>query len=152
PPRGSYDAAVSVAFGAVAFLASATLVAYVSDWFGLRIAPFAVLAASALAAAGTLAATRREVDSFRHESLAFVATSSAVFGWLLWIARPSFLPLGSGPDLTHHLALIDFIERCWCLPHDPNLAAVLGEMANYTPGIHLLAAIAGAWIGSDGFH
>jgi hypothetical protein len=143
---------VSLAFSVVSFFASAPLLAYVSDWFGVRIAPLAVLAAAALIGWWTFAATRRAVDSFRHESIAFVAISSTVFGWLLWLARPSFLPLGSGPDLTHHLALIDFIERCWCLPHDPNLAAALGEMANYTPGVHLLAALAGAWIGSDGFH
>ena len=75
----------------------------------------------------------------------------AVAGWLLWTARPAFLPPGHGPDLTHHLMLIDFIDRHWRLPHDPALEAYLGEFLQYTPGSHLLASLAGAWTGTSGF-
>ena len=32
------------------------------------------------------------------------------------------------------------------------LAAYLGEMVDYTPGFHLLAVLAGAWLKSDGLH
>ena len=60
--------------------------------------------------------------------------------------------MGGGPDLTHHLLLIDYIDRHWRLVHDPGVEAYLGEMVHYTPGSHLLASLAGAWTGSDGLH
>lgn len=72
-----------------------------------------------------------------------------LLGWILHLAWPALLPTGRGSDLTHHLLLTDYIERHWRLVHDPALAAVMGEMAHYTPGSHLLAALAGAWSGSD---
>jgi hypothetical protein len=62
------------------------------------------------------------------------------------------LPLGGGPDLTHQLQLIDYIQQQWRLVHDRTLAPYLGEMIDYTPGSHLLAALAGAWIRTDGLH
>jgi hypothetical protein len=143
---------VIVGFTAVVFLASAATVAYLTDGVGLSIAPFVVLVAAALAAAVVFIRLARLLPSDHTESKPFAAIVASILAWLLWLARPSFLPVGSGPDLTHHLALIDFIERGWRLPHDPLLAAVLGEMVNYTPGAHLLAAVAGAWTRTDGFH
>jgi hypothetical protein len=74
-----------------------------------------------------------------------------VFAWLLWIARPAFVPLGHGPDLTHHLLLVDVIERSWRLPHDPAMEGYLGEFFHYTPGAHLLTSLAGAWLRIGGF-
>jgi hypothetical protein len=143
---------VIVAFTAVVFLASAAIGAYLTDWIGLSIAPSVVLVASALTAAAVFISLRRSLPSEHTESIPFAATVVSILTWLMWLARPSFLPIGSGPDLTHHLALIDFVERGWRLPHDPLLAARLGEMVNYTPGAHLLAAMAGAWTRTDGFH
>src|SRR5439155_2461637 len=55
-------------------------------------------------------------------------------------------------DLAHHLMLVDYIERHWRLAHDPALGAVMGEMIDDTPGLHLLAAVTGAWTRTDGFH
>ncbi|MDO8681001.1 MAG: hypothetical protein Q7R30_20985 [Acidobacteriota bacterium] len=72
-----------------------------------------------------------------------------LLGWTLQLAWPALLPTGRGSDLTHHLLLTDYIERHWRLVHDPALAAVMGEMAHYTPGSHLLAALAGAWSGTN---
>jgi len=72
--------------------------------------------------------------------------------WLLWRARPELLPTGSGPDLVHHLALIDYIEQHWRLVHDVRLSEYLGEMVDYTPGFHLLAALVAAWIPGDALH
>ena len=72
-----------------------------------------------------------------------------LLGWILQLAWPELLPTGRGSDLTHHLLLTDYIERHWRLVHDPGLAAVMGEMAHYTPGSHLLAALAGVWSGTD---
>jgi hypothetical protein len=70
--------------------------------------------------------------------------------WLAWLARPYLLPLSTGPDLTHHLILIRYIEEHWRLVHDASVERFLGEMAQYTPGSHILAALAGAWSGTDG--
>ena len=36
--------------------------------------------------------------------------------------------------------------------HDPTLAAYLGEMIDYTPGSHLLAAMTAVWMKTDGLH
>ena len=139
------------AFIAIAFLATAPIVAYAMDWCGLGIRPFAVLPVSLAVAAGVSLPTRRALESDRDETFAFAAIVIAVLAWLLWLARPSLLPLGSGPDLAHHLLLIDYIERHAVLPHDPQLGAILGEMVSYTPGTHLLATLAGAWTRTDGF-
>jgi hypothetical protein len=136
---------------AVAFLAAAPIAAYVMDWCGLGIRPFAVLPLSLAVAAGVFVLTRRAVESDREETIAFAAIVVGVLAWLLWLARPSLLPLGSGPDLAHHLLLIDYIERHAALPHDPQLGAILGEMVSYTPGTHLLAMLAGAWTRTGGF-
>jgi hypothetical protein len=72
---------------------------------------------------------------------------AAVLAYFAW---PALLPPGRGPDLTHHLMLVDFLERNWRLP-DASAVAVMVEMAHYTPGVHLLAALAGSWSGTDGF-
>lgn len=138
------------ALTAVAFLAAAPIVAYVMDWCGLAIRPFAVLPLSLAVAAGAFLLMRREVQSDREATIAFAAIVAVVLTWFLWLARPSLLPLGSGPDLAHHLLLIDYIERHASLPHDPQLGAILGEMVSYTPGTHLLAALAGAWTRTGG--
>ena len=95
-------------------------------------------------AAGVFPLDATRVESDREETIAFAAIVAAVLAWLLWLARPSLLPLGSGPDLAHHLLLIDYIDRHAALPHDPQLGAILGEMVSYTPGTHLLATLAGA--------
>ncbi len=139
------------ALTAVAFLAAAPIVAYAMDWCGLGIRPFAVLPVSLAVAAGVFLLTRRAVESDRQETIAFATIVVAVLAWLLWLARPSLLPLGSGPDLAHHLLLIDYIERHAALPHDPQLGAILGEMVSYTPGTHLLATLAGVWTRTSGF-
>jgi hypothetical protein len=153
---------VPLAFSVVVFLACAPIVAYLADWCGLRIEPFVVLPAAALAAGVTFVCLRRAADRWvrtcpagdvpSSETATFLVIVSVLLAWLLWLARPSLLPPGSGPDLTHHLALVDYIEVHWRLPHDPQLAAVLGEMVNYTPGAHLLGALAGAWTRTDGLH
>jgi hypothetical protein len=88
----------------------------------------------------------------RTETVTFAGIVAITFIWLLWIARPSFFPLGGGPDLTHHLLLINYIETHWRLVHDPGVQEFLGEMVQYTPGSHILTALAGAWSRSSGLH
>ena len=70
----------------------------------------------------------------------------------MWRARPDFLPTGTGSDLAHHLALLAYLEQHGRLPHDAILGAYLGEMIDYTPGAHLLAVLAGAWLHRDALH
>ncbi len=136
----------------VSFFAAAMASAYAIDRIGLTIAPFVVLIIAIAAAAATFLLLRPVMHGDRGGTLAFFAIAAAVFAYLLWLARPTLLPIGGGPDLTHHLVLVDYIERQWRLVHDPALGAVMGEMADYTPGVHLLAALAGAWTRSDGLH
>src|SRR2546428_4514540 len=122
------------------------------DRIGLTIAPFVVLAVAVTLAVATFNALRPIGPDERGEEFAFAAIVAAVVAYLQWLARPALLPIGGGPDLTHHLMLVDYIERHWRLVHDPALGAVMGEMADYTPGLHLLAALAGAWTRTDGLH
>jgi hypothetical protein len=62
---------------------------------------------------------------------------------------PDLLPPGGASDLTHHLALVDVLARTGRLVTDPAAEAVLGEMAHYTPGIHLLIVVVAAVTGVD---
>src|SRR5262245_14060572 len=128
------------------------IAAYAIDRIGLTIAPLAVLVAALATASAVFVRLRPSPHADRAETLALGAIAASVLAYLLWLARPSLLPVGSGPDLTHHLVLVDYIERHWRLVHDPALGAVMGEMADYTPGVHLLAALAGAWARTDGLH
>ena len=90
--------------------------------------------------------------SHRQELIAFAAIVGAIFVWLLWLAWPTVLWVGGGPDITHHLVLIDYIERHWQLSRDVVSDPYLGDMVYYTPGSHLLIALAGAWTRTDGLH
>ncbi|HEV8345934.1 MAG TPA: hypothetical protein VGQ16_05145 [Vicinamibacterales bacterium] len=136
----------------VSFLATAMSAAYAVDRIGLTISPLAVLVVSIAAAAAVFTALKPTAHVERVETFAFAAIVSAVLAYLLWLARPALLPVGGGPDLAHHLMLVDYIERHWRLAHDPALGAVMGEMVDYTPGLHVLAVLAGAWTRTDGFH
>ena len=113
--------------------------------------PFALL--GAFAAAAVVVTMRLLRDTMRETgaSIASVVLLVTIGCWLLWLASPSLLPGGGGPDLAHHLLLVDYLERHWQLP-DATLVGVMGEMAHYTPGLHLLAALGGAWIRGDGLH
>jgi hypothetical protein len=144
--------AEAVAASALSFLASTIICAYVADWAGLAIAPFLILPPCAIAATATFLWLRRGDVREPGADIACGAIVAGVFAWLLWIAWPERLPVGSGPDLTHHLSLIDYIERHRRLVHDVALSTYLGEMVDYTPGLHLLAVLVGAWTGSDGLH
>lgn len=141
----------SVAVSLAAFLAAAVVIAYGEDAIGLALHPRAVLVLAALSAAIVAGAQWRDASPVAAEAIAFVAIAIGIAGWLLWLAWPHLLPIGSGPDLTHHLSLIAYIERTRRLVHDPAASASLGEMADYTPGSQLLAVLGGAWTQRDGF-
>lgn len=153
-----FTVAEAVAASVLSFLAAAILAAYAGDRAGLAIHPFGILAIALAAAAitarlksDTTPAVRLNADTM-YDVGVFIAIVGGVFASLLWLARPTFLPIGSGSDLTHHLLLIDYIERYRHLVHDAALGPYLGEMADYTAGAHLLAVFAGAWSGRDALH
>lgn len=136
----------------VSACAATILIAYACDVVRLPFTPLVVtpLAVVATGLVGWQLAAR--VRSGPSGLLGYLAVLSLLFGWLLWRAAPSFLPLGSQGDLTHHLQLVDYIERHWQLPRGDDVDRYLGEMAHYTPGLHTLAALAGWWLRSDGLH
>src|SRR5207244_5876404 len=145
--------AEAAAASALTFFASAIASAYAADWIGLPIVPVAILAVSSTAAIGVLVRLRRVAAPDRSAAATSAAIVAAVFAALLWRARRNLLlPTSSGPDLVHHLALIGYIEQHWRLVHDVRLSEYLGEMIDYTPGVHLIAALAGAWLRTDGLH
>jgi hypothetical protein len=130
-------------------LAAVPLWAYVMDAAGFSISPRFVLVASLITAAAMARALAPLVSGGLADLAAWAGVVLVLFGWILQLAWPALLPTGRGSDLTHHLLLTDYIERHWRLVHDAALAAVMGEMAHYTPGAHLLAVLAGVWSGTN---
>ena len=142
----------AVAASALSFLGAAIIAAYLVDWVGFPIAPFAILPLAAVGAGLSWIWARRRIVWDLEADVACALVFIGVLTWPLWIAWPALLPVGGGPDLTHHLLLIDYIERHWRLVHDAGLSTYLGEMVDYTPGLHVLAVLVGAWTRSDGLH
>ena len=135
---------------------------YVTDAVGFTISPAFVLVAALMTAAALARAlaplVRPTLDKPEGSSppvsgpadlAAFSGVVLVLLGWMLQLGWPALLPTGRGSDLTHHLLLTDYIERHWRLVHDPALAAVMGEMAHYTPGSHLLAVSDRCWSGTN---
>jgi len=114
----------------------------------LRILPAVVLVMAIVASLAAFRWMQRSATADRGAAAITAAVVGGSFAWLLWLARPELLPTGSGPDLVHHLALIGYIEQHWRLVHDLRLSEYLGEMIDYTPGVHLLGALGGAWLRS----
>jgi hypothetical protein len=134
----------------LALAAAPILVAYLLDLLGLPFPPWPMLAAALAAGTATVTVLRRGAVRAAADLWMWTALVAAVAAWLVWVARPALLPLSTGSDLTHHLLLIRYLEQHWRLVHDPGVGRYLGEMAQYTPGSHILAALAGAWSGTDG--
>jgi hypothetical protein len=145
---GSESIAVAFAGGAALIV----VVAYIGDRIGVAFTPVLMLAAGGISVASLLIALGRRAVWDPAETATFAGIVGGTFGWLLWIARPTLFPLGSGPDLTHHLLLINYIETHWTLVHDSRAQDFLGEMVQYTPGSHILTALAGAWSRTNGLH
>jgi hypothetical protein len=152
---GLWTRAEMAAASLVAGLVAAVLAAYLLDRLGVRIAPVLVLLVAVACSAATMVWWRRALlgaRAPRGDLAPFAAVVLGVLAALFWLGSPELLPPGSGSDLTHHLQLIDFIDRYGRLPHTAADAALVGNMINYTPGSHVLASMAGAWVRSDGLH
>ncbi len=116
-----------------------------------RILPYAVLGFAVATAVVLCLWLLRRAHRERADVFAAAVVFAGVLGWILYLGWPSLLPPGGGPDLAHHLTLVEYLDRRWQLP-DGSLAGVMNEMAHYTPGVHLLAVLAGAWTRTDGLH
>ena len=146
-PANTLLAVVLAGFAALA------VAGYALDLVNLPINP-PVLAVVALGAALTAYWRLHEprIESglaVAADLIAVVLIVGGVFAYVLWLAWPSLLPIADGPDLVHHLSLIHFIQRTHHLPRDPALTPYLGEMMTYTPGGHIIAAMAGEWFRID---
>src|SRR5882724_3483846 len=107
----------AVAASALSFIGAAIIAAYLVDWIGFPIAPFAILPVAAIGAGLSWIWARRRIVWDLEADVACALVFIGVLTWPLWIAWPALLPVGGGPDLTHHLLLIDYIERHWRLVH-----------------------------------
>ena len=133
------------------WLALAAVAGYLIDAAGLGVQPWPALGIALLLTGLGAVTPRRRVFNLADLS-ATIAIVVFVTATLLRLSWPSLVPPGRGPDLTHHLLLVDYIEQNHHLVHDRSLDGAMGEMAHYTPGAHLLAVMAGAWFGTDGLH
>lgn len=147
-----FTGAEVLAASTVTCIAALIGVAYLTGRTGTEITPtWPTLVAGGIAVA-IGRALGRQAQWRRREAGLHASVVIAVLSYLVWMAWPELLPLGSGPDLAHHLMLIDYLERHDHLVQGADAPAHLGEMAHYTPGLHLLAVIAGALTRTDGFH
>jgi hypothetical protein len=161
--------AEAAALGIVMVPTAAIVFAYGADTAGLSLHPIPILVMSLVAAtAAAILAGGERVEPFDSLALsfskgelaqgrprdlwAFTAIVGCTAAWLLWLAWPHLLPTSGGSDLTHHLLLIDYIDRARRLVPDPQLRPFLGDMIDYSPGLHSLAVLAGAWTRTSGLH
>ena len=131
-------------------LGAAVIVGYLVDAAGFGVQPWSVLALALVATGAVAIAVPRDAARGTADLIVWIGILGFLGGSLLRLAWPSLMPPGRGPDLTHHLLLVDYIEQTRHLVHDRSLDGAMGEMAHYTPGAHLLAVMAGQWFGSDG--
>jgi hypothetical protein len=128
---------------------------YAVDAAGWRIDPIAILVVLTIEATCLTGWVWRNLRRFSihfdsFETTGFIVVFVGFFGYLSWLARPSYLPLTQFGELVHHLSLIDFIQDRHSLVHDPSLATYLGEMVNHPPDSHILAALPSDWLGTRG--
>ena len=115
-PTTPVTGAETVGVTALSLAASAIIAAYLLDRVGVAFTPFVVLPVALIPPAILFIWLRSRADwRRRDELLGFAGIVLTSWAWLVWRSRPWFLPLGGGPDITHHLLLIDYIERHWHL-------------------------------------
>ena len=133
------------------WLALAAVVGYLIDAAGLGVQAWGALAIALLITGAGAFSPRQKVFTL-SDLIVVIGIVLFVTATLIRVSWPSLVPPGRGPDLTHHLLLVDYIEQHQHLVHDRSLDGAMGEMAHYTPAAHLLAVMAGTWFGSDGLH
>jgi hypothetical protein len=136
--------AEQVALTSAAILVFGVILPYLADYVGAGVQPLWSAAGAFGLALLVALGLGRHVRPGVGELVLFAAITTGTTAYLCWIAWPSLLPPGSGADLTHHLVLIEYIEQHGTLVHEADAGGLLGEMADYTPGLHLLSVLAGA--------
>jgi hypothetical protein len=131
-------------------LALAAALAYGIDVAGGGVAAVPVLLFSVTSAALFVWRAPSSARETWSDVVAWAGVVAFVLAAIMRLGWPSLLPPGRGPDLAHHLLLVDYIEQTGHLVHDRALEGAMGEMAHYTPGAHLLAVLFGKWLGTDG--
>ncbi len=137
----------------VVWLAAAIVVAYLGGWFGLTLVPaFVAVSAFAVTAVAwvSLPPDGRPGELSGSTWWWAVVVAASLVG-LFAAAWPSLLPPGGASDLTHHLMLVDVLDRSRHLVDGAAAEAALGEMAHYTPGLHLLIVVAGSLLGVEAY-
>jgi hypothetical protein len=142
--------AETVAVFTTTVLGLAPIIAYLIDWAGLGLQPWPAIGGAIVVAGVVTALQQRSADSHTSDLLAWLGVVILVSVTFLRMSWPALVPPGRGPDLTHHLLLVDYIQQNGHLVHDRSLDGSMGEMAHYTPAAHLLAVIAGALFGVEG--
>ena len=131
-------------------LALTPAVAYVMDRAGLGLQAWPALGVTVALTIVAALLQRQKVHHTAGDLAAWAGIVIFLIAMFLRMSWPSLVPPGRGPDLTHHLVLVDYIQQHGHLVHDRSLDGAMGEMAHYTPASHLLAVVAGAVFGVDG--
>lgn len=140
----------AIARSTACWLAFTAIAGYAIDGLGFGVRPWAAIAL-ALTLTGAVAIRRpRSNGPQATDLIAWLGIVIFLIAMFVRMSWPSLVPPGRGPDLTHHLLLVDYIQQTGHLVHDRSLDGAMGEMAHYTPAAHLLAVIAGAVFGVDG--
>lgn len=157
--RRPLSTAETISAALAAIVALTAIAGYLIDRSGFGVQPWIALAAGSMVAGVSVLLASRARDSALlvspHERggvdvWVWLGVLVFVVVMLLRMAWPALVPPGRGPDLTHHLLLVDYIEQHGHLVHDPSLDGSMGEMAHYTPAAHLLAVMSGRWFGVGG--
>ena len=135
---------------AAALLALTSIIAYVIDWAGFGLQAWPALGAAIALTIVAAVLRPRPIHPTAGDLVAWAGIVVVVVAMFLRMSWPSLVPPGRGPDLTHHLLLVDYIQQHGHLVHDRSLGGAMGEMAHYTPASHLLAVVGGGVFGADG--
>jgi hypothetical protein len=142
--------AEAIARSITCWLALTAIAGYAIDALGFGVRPWSAIV-FALTLTGVAAIQRpRSTGPQAADLINWLAIVIFLIAMFLRMSWPSLVPPGRGPDLTHHLLLVDYIQQTGHLVHDRSLDGAMGEMAHYTPAAHLLAVMAGAVFGVDG--
>ncbi len=144
------SAAETIAVTVAGCLALTAIAGYAIDGLGFGVQPWAALAVALVVTGLAAWLGLRPSGSWSADLIAWLGIVIFLIASFLRMSWPSLVPPGRGPDLTHHLLLVDYIQQTGHLVHDRSLDGAMGEMAHYTPAAHLLAVIAGAVFGVDG--
>lgn len=142
--------AEAIARSITCWLALTASAGYAIDALGFGVQPWAALAVALVVTGAVALMWPRPYGSPYADIVAWFGIVMFLIAMFLRLSWPSLVPPGRGPDLTHHLLLVDYIQQNGHLVHDRSLDGAMGEMAHYTPAAHLLAVIAGAVFGVDG--